>query len=65
MENKKSLQENNAKEFMVEYRTLVKKYGLTFVANPEFIQRDDGTFSIVVRMALTEVETSPRGVDKE
>lgn len=48
-------QEQVSKEFLGEYKLLTQKYGMQFAASPKWVQRDDGTFSLVINMFLVEV----------
>jgi hypothetical protein len=40
------------KEFITEYEALCKKYGLNHAAQPMFVGRDDGTYSIVIQWTI-------------
>jgi hypothetical protein len=39
-------------EFIKEYNELCNKFGLTLVALPSFIRRDDGTYSTVIQFSV-------------
>jgi hypothetical protein len=44
-----SSDEERKKEFLAQYEALCKKFGLNLAASPQFVQRDDGTYSLVVQ----------------
>lgn len=50
--------EETSKQFLEEYKQLVEKYSLQLAAAPQFRQRDDGTFSVVIDMRLIPVQMS-------
>ena len=41
-----------AEEFMAEYNQLCLRTGMMIRAEPSFAARDDGTFSVVVRVSV-------------
>jgi len=47
--------QNKAKEFIEDYKVLVEKHKLQLAAAPKFMQRDDGTFSVVVELGIVPV----------
>lgn len=49
------------KEFLVKYEELVKEYNMKIVAIPQWRPRDDGTFSLVVDLAIGEMRTNAVG----
>jgi hypothetical protein len=54
--------QNVQQKFIKEYQELCDKTGYTLVAIPSFIQRDDGTFSIVINYKVVEL---PKKEEKE
>ena len=48
--------------FTKEYEELCKKHNKRIVAYPVFVARDDGSFSVVVRLEV--VDTSPKPEEK-
>lgn len=41
--------------FVEEYNALCKKHGLQIVALPQYVRRDDNTFSLVVNMSVAKI----------
>lgn len=44
--------EDVSKQFLEDYKQIVDKHGLQLAATPKFMQRDDGTFSVVIELVL-------------
>jgi hypothetical protein len=42
-------------KFFEEYNELCARHGLTITATPAFVQRDDGTYSVVVKTGFMEL----------
>jgi hypothetical protein len=52
----KSVAGNNpAQAFVEEYNALVQKHGFMLVAQPQWIPRDDSTWSLVTRLSVEPV----------
>ncbi len=45
-----------SKDFLDDYKALVEKHGVQLGATPKFVQRDDGTFSVVIELKLFPVQ---------
>ena len=42
-------------KFVKEYEALCEKFQLRFNAIPAFVNRDDGTFSVVIRLNVVDL----------
>ena len=42
--------------FIDEYNYLCKKHGLNLAASPALVQRDDGTYSIVIQWSVVPIQ---------
>ena len=57
MTDKKSIsEEEKNKAFIEKYNALCEEYKVRLNATPQFLMRDDGTFSVVVKMFLETVK---------
>lgn len=54
-EDKKSEAKPTAQEFATAYAELCEKMGFRIVVTPNFIGRDDGTFSVVLNYTIGEL----------
>lgn len=54
-EDKKSEAKPTAQEFAQAYQELCEKMGFRIVVTPNFIGRDDGTFSVVLNYTIGEL----------
>lgn len=54
-EETKKIEKTPAEKFVDSYNKLVKDSGFTIVPIPQFLQRDDGTFSVVIKTSVQEL----------
>lgn len=47
-------QKKTAEDFAKAYNSLVDEYGFQIVAQPQWVQRDDGSFSTTVTLQVVE-----------
>ncbi len=54
-EDKSKVKVYTPKDFADEYDKLCKKMGLRIVANPVWVARDDGSFSLIIRYSVEKI----------
>jgi hypothetical protein len=57
-ENTQAKKEKTAEEFLAEYEKLCKEYGFQINVIPVYKARDDGTWSTVLQVSVSELENS-------
>jgi hypothetical protein len=53
------------KEFLSKYESLVKEFNMKIAAIPKWIHRDDGSFSMIIDLAIMEFKPdAPNSIPK-
>jgi predicted restriction endonuclease len=53
---KEKTEQELANTFVAEYQALCKQHGMQLVANPVYLKRDDGTFSLVIQYQVEKIK---------
>lgn len=55
----KPTEEDKQRKFMEEYDKLCEKHGYRVAASPQWLYRDDNTYSMQVRLVLARTDDAP------
>ncbi len=60
-----ALGQSDPQEFLKAYNDLTAKYKMELTATPVFIPRDDGTWSLVIRLGVAPFDPNPTKIPEE